>query len=569
MKKLQTLLFTSLITSSIVGQTLKTFNGEYENGEVQKGKATYTYYEDIKTMEYIKHGQFKYTLNVNGDYGGTYSELISGNYINGKKDGQWNYTISKVDNPSSNEAYYTGTITLVINYAKGKPNGSWVYKNQLKHRNRTIRGWANYVNDVPEKVSAVFQNGIITGNITFANSPLYAEYNNITGQFDGKGFLDGKWVFKSSDKEKVLEFKYGIIRGFIIRDITNGKVINKEYDNDELNQLKDNFSIGKISVSELQAKGYNVDTITAPKSELYDFSTSFNMTMFRFRYITGDDTYFYQEFDNSKNDYNQKTGWFDYRNYGKIIEFKKINYTSLTDISDYNIAKENEKMGNMILALRFYKSIIALNKKLLSPEDVKIVEDKIVFCNKKIQQEKIAKELINPANEYYKKISNWEKPYNFMDYATNAVSLYNKVLNNPDICDADKESIKIKINKCNEYIKNGNQFKEESSKLDKKQTTINENIEKIKQVYEVTVSSKGVVAKKKKILYNAYSEIYGDLGGRLNTTSEMAAKSVIMDKIINLQSKILSLINEDSKVIEKQLKNTNSITEKMQLLGIQ
>lgn len=568
MKKLQTLLLSSLITINLAGQTLKTFNGDYENGEIQKGKATYTYYEDKNTMEYIKHGQFKYTLNVEGEYGGTYSELISGNYINGKKDGQWNYTINKKDNPSSNGAYYTGTIILSINYKNGIPNGTWTYKSQLKHRNFANNKWTDFINDVPEQVNAVFQNGVLIGQINFTNSPLYSEYNNITGQFNNNGFLDGKWIFKSSEKEKILEFKSGILKSFIIRNITNGKIINRESDNEELGSLKDNFLADKISANEVREKGFRIDTISAIKNELYDFSTSFNMAMFRFRYISGDDSYFYKEFDNAKNDYNQETSWFDSRNYGKIIEFKKNNYSSLESFTEFITAKEYEDKGNIILALKFYKSIIDLNKNLLSPEDVKIVEDKIAFCNKKIQQEKITKEFINPANESLKKITNWDNPYSFTDYAINAVNLYNQALKNPDISDSDKESITINLNKCKEYISNSFKFKEESSKLNKKQKTINENVETIKQTYEVTSNSKGMFAKKKEILFAAYNEIYGDLAGTLFVTNELDKKSLLMDKIINLQSKMLTLINENTKNIEKQLKSATNLLEKMQILGL-
>src|ERR1035437_8942131 len=122
-----------IITSALInsfGQNLKTFSGEFDNGEVIKGKAVYTYYEDPKTLEYVKQGDFKYYRTLKGDYG-THSESITGNYKNGKKDGLWSYVISKLDYPSRDGSFYTGSIKLTANYLNGKPNGSWIYSCQL------------------------------------------------------------------------------------------------------------------------------------------------------------------------------------------------------------------------------------------------------------------------------------------------------------------------------------------------------------------------------------------------------------------------------------------------------
>jgi hypothetical protein len=374
MEKIKILILVFLIPIvTTFGQNLKTYSGEYENGQVDKGKAVYTYYEDSKTLEYVKQGLFKYNLNVKDDYG-TYSENISGNYKNGKKDGLWNYLISKTDYPSSSGSYFSGTIKLTANYTNGQPNGLWSYNCQLKHRDKTYNGWTNFVTNKPESVKASFKNGKLVGTISFINSPEYADYNNITGQFDQNGFLTGKWIFKNPENEKVLEIKNGILRSFVIREISSGQIINKEIDDQEMTLLKDDFASGKLQLNDLQNKDINVDTISAVKNDLFNSETSFNLNLFLHRYIGGDDSYFYKEFDNSLNDYNQKTGWFDNRNYGKIIMFEKKKYSSVEDMSDYQIAKRHEDQGNKVLAIRFYKKILEYN---LSPKDIKVIETKI------------------------------------------------------------------------------------------------------------------------------------------------------------------------------------------------
>lgn len=322
--KFAILLFLTPIIS--FGQNVKTYSGEYENGQVIKGRAKFSYYEDSKTMEYVKHGSFLYTRILKGDYG-NYVENFSGNYKNGKKDGLWTYIITEKDYPTQT-GYYTGTIKLTSNFSKGIPNGLWVYSCQLSYRNKTYGGWTVAKNEKPENVTATFKNGVLVGKISFLNNPSYQEYNSITGQLTDNGFLTGKLFLRSSTGyEETMELKNGIMGNWVVREIKTGKISDKSIDDPEMVKIKEDFALGKLKNVDLEALNITIDTINAGKigDQLfyYDFSESFNLSLFYPRYITGDDSYFCKEFDDSLNDYYQVTGWQDKRNYGKIIRLKK------------------------------------------------------------------------------------------------------------------------------------------------------------------------------------------------------------------------------------------------------
>ena len=76
----------TVLSLSAYCQTLKTFNGTFNDGKLQNGTAVYTYYEDPNTHEYLKQGAFKYTFTGKGDYQG-YDQTITGNFEKGLKNG--------------------------------------------------------------------------------------------------------------------------------------------------------------------------------------------------------------------------------------------------------------------------------------------------------------------------------------------------------------------------------------------------------------------------------------------------------------------------------------------------
>ena len=121
-----------MMSAGSYGQTLKTFNGSFPNGKSQPGTASYKYYEDPQTREYIKQGAFKYSIIGKDDLKGL-KQTISGNYEKGLKQGTWTYKLIMNDYFLG---YYhaTGTITLISNYKNGLADGNWTYYTKNKTR---------------------------------------------------------------------------------------------------------------------------------------------------------------------------------------------------------------------------------------------------------------------------------------------------------------------------------------------------------------------------------------------------------------------------------------------------
>lgn len=309
-------------------QNTKTFSGEYDDGTLDKGYATYSYYEDKATLEYIKHGAFKFTSTSKYEGGGQ-KVSISGNYKHNKKDGIWAFTITLTDYPTNGGAYITGTKSLTASYTNGKPNGVWTYKYNIKKREKqySLAGytWSPYSSVPAQMVTANFNNGVLVGSVKFVNNPPYNEYNSITGQFDSNGNLTGTWVFKSPEKEKTVGFKNGILTSFVVREIASGRITAKDIDNEEMAKIKNDFIAGKITLAELNSYQIKVDTIKAVENDNYEFSQSFNDKDFRHQYIPGDDTYYYQSsiYDDVTHNLIQDSGWVNIRNEGTFYIFKK------------------------------------------------------------------------------------------------------------------------------------------------------------------------------------------------------------------------------------------------------
>lgn len=372
-------------------QTLKTFNGEYDDGTVNKGHATYTYYEDKTTLEYIKQGAFKFTYS-DKDATSSQQVVIAGNYNHNKKNGAWSYTIIYNDWPTNGNTYNTGTKTLTANYENGLPNGAWLYKYDGKEREKrfTLNGytWTPYKPLSPEMVSANFKDGIITGSVKFINNPPYSEYTSIIGQFDNNGFMSGTWVYKSPDNEKIVEFKNGILTKFIVRENASGKILSKEIDDAEMSQIKDKYITGAILLEGLKKMKIKVDTIFAVQNNDYDFKMSFKSDDFRFKYVPGDETYYYQKsiYDEKTYVYTQQSGWIDIRNEGLFVLFTQVPTYKLTDIQDYSKAVDFIGKGNYGGAKELFESVLQQNEANLSDSDTITLNAKIREVELKLKQ---------------------------------------------------------------------------------------------------------------------------------------------------------------------------------------
>lgn len=387
-----------LISFAGFSQNLKKYSGEYPNEYSTKGIATYTYYEDAKTADYIKHGLFKYTMKE----GNNYNANFSGNFKNGKRDGIWTYSITRLDDPADN-VFYTGSIQMTANYNNGLPNGVWTYSKIMKYRGKVLAiggyKWTNYEVQPNVSVSANFKNGVTVGSLKIIND--LSKYSTITGEFDTNGFLDKAWTLRSDRQEIKMNFNHGIQTSFIDRDFPVGKVYENTVDDEEMSKLKNDFLAKKITTNDLLKKRISIDTISAVKNDLYSFVFTFYSDFFNYKNIEGDDTY--EEGKNIRDD-------------GYYFLFKKAELKKLTDIDDYNELENhsNYNLSDFDDAVEKYENLLTRYKLNLSDEDVEIVKKKIedVKKNKVIAERKSEYKEIENLYTYNKEFAKCVKQSN-------------------------------------------------------------------------------------------------------------------------------------------------------------
>ena len=113
----------------------------------------------------------KYTFNlVQGTH---YKEYANGNFKNGKRDGAWEYRITRLDDLAF-DVNWTGAIQLTFSYKDGKPNGLWFYENKQKYRTRSRGVWLPYeFYFAPnETLSVNFSNGHPAGVYNYSNNNI-------------------------------------------------------------------------------------------------------------------------------------------------------------------------------------------------------------------------------------------------------------------------------------------------------------------------------------------------------------------------------------------------------------
>ena len=262
MKHIISIFALTLFSSSLIAQTLKTYNGDMQDAILDKGKASYTYYE--KGTEIVKHGKFSYSwkdvqaiqvrdkkINV------SLIKTISGNYKDGLKDGVWNYAVRFTDYalnhaysgdysiPSDN-TYSTGSISMQSSYKSGVPNGNWSYTETFKTRYAIPKPyntwvWSGYSKSNTITLKAQFNDGVLVGNFVY-NNP----YANESASFniDNKGFLIGSGKYENLGKTTTLTFQDNML---VREEQSGGSEI--EIKTNFVEQLKDpNFDYVKDSV---------------------------------------------------------------------------------------------------------------------------------------------------------------------------------------------------------------------------------------------------------------------------------------------------------------------------------
>ena len=332
-----------MMSAGSYGQTLKTFNGSFPNGKSQPGTASYKYYEDPKTREYIKQGAFKYSIIGKDDLKGL-KQTISGNYEKGLKQGTWTYKLIMNDYFLG---YYhaTGTIILISNYKNGLADGNWTYYTKNKTRKYSnYTGWGEYRPEEVVNASMNFVDGKVVGNVDI----------NAVGVFTAKGSYDedsysvGKWKLNLLDKNQTYEiiYKNKFMTDFIGRN-GSGQILDGSTSlNPELNAERNQkyLDLREKSTEELEMDGYELDTVCSGNIPTKYIQPYFKMMMssdwFLYKFIKGDLTY----------DYNSIHG-------GCNIVVNKIDFSQIENIQGYEKAEKLFNSGLYMDAITSYRKV--------------------------------------------------------------------------------------------------------------------------------------------------------------------------------------------------------------------
>ena len=377
-----------IISGGCYGQSLKSYNGLFANGGNQKGQATYNYYEDSKTKEYIKQGAFRYSLVGKDDNKGL-KHTISGNYEKGLKHGIWTYKVVMNDYFLG---YYhgTGSITLTANYKNGLADGSWKYSSKTKTRLYSrYTGWGPYKPENIVNTSMNFRKGRIVGNVTINEVGVL----KVNGNYDQNSFSTGTWKMDFLDKNQTFEitFKDKFMTDFIGRN-GSGQILDGSTSlNPELNAERNQryLDLKGASLEELDNAGYDLNTVchnSVPTKYIQDyFKYMMNKDWFLYKYITGDLTFegYEKYFPNSIPG-------------GCNIVIEKVDFYTVEDDRGYENAEKafnSERYFDAVHSYYDVKKQMNSGKVRVKKSDLKRLDEKFMVSKEKADS--LSKVLIN------------------------------------------------------------------------------------------------------------------------------------------------------------------------------
>jgi hypothetical protein len=362
MKQILTILAFALTMNLSFGQALKTFNGQFNDGRLQSGNATYTYYEDPNTHEYLKQGVFKYTFKGQGDYAG-FDQTITGSFDKGLKNGTWTYVITMTDFGKGNP-YATGTVTLTSNYKNGYADGNWKevrsYKNRKKYLVYGQYKWEPFEALKTMTISMNFNNGYLAGAVSINDE--FAKFKT-TGSYDNNSLCIGTWIINDMGwgKNRELIYKDNILYEFIARG-NNGEVLEgtTKYQQDYDNLVK----VKAMNPKEREEAGLSLDTVcggdlcAATNNIKEYFPKLFSVDYFLYEFIGGDLSF--------------KEGFKG----GCNLEVRSTNFTALSSNQDFKNAEDFYSKNDLLRAYELYSKIDVTKVK---PSERKNVTDKITL----------------------------------------------------------------------------------------------------------------------------------------------------------------------------------------------
>lgn len=317
-------------------QELKKYDGRYFNGLSQAGDATYTYYYDLKTNKEIKQGKFRYSFKVKDSDRRIYQNFF-GQYEKDLKNGNWSYKTTYRDLAKEDEAkrYLTGAVSLEAAYKNGWPTSKWVYKSDLKQRQRKYKGssydWTKFTPVNKIFITLNFKKGVLIDSVDVNSNDL-----KIEGILDANGFFNGKWIIKNSGIETISEYDHGFEKSIIKKNMKTGEIIEKLNFKKDYKKFLNYRKLQKENPSKLKHLSYKLDTssvLNNMNNELTKLMKNciYNDSYFLYRFVQGDLCFFYDE--NNYKYYFKTKGAFTIKMKNQI---STEQFDILKEISDIN-----------------------------------------------------------------------------------------------------------------------------------------------------------------------------------------------------------------------------------------
>ncbi len=369
--KIFILIFILSNTFSAYAQVVKSNNSLLYNWNDDPGDLKYTYYEDLKTGNYVNHGKYTFNL-VQGTH---YKEYANGNFKNGKRDGAWEYRITRLDDLAF-DVNWTGTIQLTFSYKDGKPNGLWFYENKQKYRTLSRGVWLpyEYYFAPNETLSVNFSNGHPAGVYNYSNNNINNK-SKITGQFNANGLINGTWVLNTSDEKQEYIFTNGVLIKKIIRSMPNGDITNSYTRSVEELSLINSFLTGMLKKEDVKKYRIQIDTVSASEYVSFDSRKEIYSKFFNWERIGGDELYlskrgsdlgglaisieFKPQLDLEKiNEFNEMKNVYTKYNYSKSYDTSSLNQDFNNFIEKYAISLTDDDYNKVLKYKKDFTSII-------------------------------------------------------------------------------------------------------------------------------------------------------------------------------------------------------------------
>lgn len=232
MKKYYLIVLISFLNFLNAQNSIKTFTNKKGNEST-----IFTYYQDSKTLETIKHGNFNYN---NKSSNGKAQMIIKGKYSNGYKDGVWTWDIVNY-NYSNAINYSKSTYKVIKTFKNGVKNGQWYYKKNVD----TYQG-NNLLNSFSWELNENFQNNILTGKLTYKDdNSLPIELN-----FNKDGALVGDYLLNYAGKLRLTTNQNGVVTRYEHGEET--------FINDETILVGEKFLRGEITKEQAEEKNISI-----------------------------------------------------------------------------------------------------------------------------------------------------------------------------------------------------------------------------------------------------------------------------------------------------------------------